>query len=90
MKKIPPFNDHREIILLWGPRRAYAEAIGVREATAQSHYDRNSIGEAHLQKVVDAAAQIGHPEITISLLWSLKPRRRRLQSRPLEVAANAA
>lgn len=90
MKKIPQFENHQEIILLWGKRADYAAAIGVALSTAQSHYARNSIGEEHLEKVVEAAAQIGHSEVTLPLLRSLKPRRRLKKNQRFSGMAAAA
>jgi hypothetical protein len=78
-EKTPVYKNHREIILLWGKRSCYAAAIDVPDKTAQSHYDRNSIGYGNLKKVVDAAAKIGHPEVTLDMLMELKPVRRRIK-----------
>lgn len=64
-------TSFREIIELWPTRKAFGDAIGVKESAAKLMHFRNNIHVQHWQKLTAAARAAGFKSVTLDLLVSI-------------------
>lgn len=69
------YETHSQIINIWNSVADFARDIDVPYQRARKMNDRGSIHSDYWSRVVNAAGDLGHEEITIDLLSKTKRKR---------------
>ncbi len=65
-------NKHQHIIELWPKRALCAKDVGVTEGVVNAWHRRDSIPPEYWHAFVRSAALMGHAEVTVDLLASMR------------------